>query len=70
MKPRDSAAEKELSQMQQAKSALDSATNLLDTGDIKKALEYIDKVVLVFSPACFKVFSQYCIIYVTSRGAT
>ncbi|KAH0632572.1 dnaJ protein P58IPK homolog [Solanum tuberosum] len=54
MKPRDSAAEKELSQMHQAKSALDSATNLLDTGDIKKALEYIDKVVLVFSPACSK----------------
>lgn len=54
MKPRDSAAEKELSQMHQAKSALDSATNLLDTDDIKKALEYIDKVVLVFSPACSK----------------
>lgn len=66
MKPRDSAAEKELSQMHQAKSALDSATNLLDTGDIKKALEYIDKVVLVFSPACFKVFIQYCIMDVTS----
>ncbi|PHT71873.1 DnaJ protein P58IPK -like protein [Capsicum annuum] len=54
MKARDSAAEKELSQMHQAKSALDSATNLLDTGDIKRALEYIDKVVLVFSPACSK----------------
>lgn len=56
MKPGDSAAEKELSQLHQSKSAFDSATNLLETGDIKKALEYIEKVVLVFSPACSKVF--------------
>lgn len=81
MKPGDSAAEKELSQLHQSKSAFDSATNLLDTGDIKKALEYIDKVVLVFSPACSKVFisnnlrllsllqmKSYCIIVLTSCG--
>ncbi|KAL2485183.1 DnaJ protein P58IPK-like protein [Abeliophyllum distichum] len=50
--PRNSAAEKELSQLFQAQSALDSAKTLFDSGDFTKALEYIDKVVLVFSPAC------------------
>ncbi|CAK9164812.1 unnamed protein product [Ilex paraguariensis] len=54
MKPRNSAAEKELSQLLQAQSALDSAINLFDSGDLTKPLEYIDKVVLVFSPACSK----------------
>lgn len=52
IKPQHSAAEKELSQLLQAKSALDSATELCQSGDYKKGLEYINKVVLVFSPAC------------------
>ncbi|CAA2953897.1 dnaJ P58IPK homolog [Olea europaea subsp. europaea] len=52
MKPKNSAAEKELSQLFQAQSALDSAKSLFDSGDFTKALEFIDKVVLVFSPAC------------------
>ncbi|KAI3474658.1 hypothetical protein Pfo_029843 [Paulownia fortunei] len=50
----NSAAEKELSQSYQAQNALNSAKNLFDSGDFTKALEYIDKVVLVFSPACSK----------------
>ncbi|KAL8508836.1 hypothetical protein ACS0TY_016150 [Phlomoides rotata] len=54
MKPGNSVAEKELSQLQQAKSALDSANTLFDSGDYTKALEYLEKVVLVFSPACSK----------------
>ncbi|KAI3447599.1 hypothetical protein Pfo_004264 [Paulownia fortunei] len=54
MKPGNSAAEKELSQLHQAQNALDSANNLFDSGDFTKALEYIEKVVLVFSPACSK----------------
>lgn len=55
MKPGNSAAEKELSQLHQAQNALDSANNLFDSGDYTKALEYLEKVVLVFSPACSKV---------------
>uniref|UniRef100_A0A5B6ZD69 J domain-containing protein n=1 Tax=Davidia involucrata TaxID=16924 RepID=A0A5B6ZD69_DAVIN len=54
MKPGNSAAEKELSQLLQAQSALDTATNLFDSGNFMKSLDYIDKVVLVFSPACLK----------------
>ncbi|KAL8480644.1 hypothetical protein ACS0TY_027254 [Phlomoides rotata] len=54
MKPGNSAAEKELSQLYQAQNALNSANNLFESGDFTKALEYIDKVVLVFSPACSK----------------
>ncbi|XP_051152383.1 dnaJ protein P58IPK homolog isoform X2 [Andrographis paniculata] len=54
MKPRNSAAEKELSQLHQAKESLDTASNLFDSGDFTKALEHIEKVVLVFSPACSK----------------
>ncbi|KAL2229404.1 dnaJ protein P58IPK homolog [Sesamum indicum] len=54
MKPGNSAAEKELSQLHQARNALDSADNLFISGDFNKALEYIEKVVLVFSPACSK----------------
>ncbi|KAL0344626.1 UNVERIFIED_CONTAM: DnaJ protein P58IPKB [Sesamum radiatum] len=54
MKPGNSAAEKELSQLQQARNALDSANSLFNSGDFNKALEYIEKVVLVFSPACSK----------------
>ncbi|KAF2289951.1 hypothetical protein GH714_039276 [Hevea brasiliensis] len=51
---RHSTAEKELSQLHQAQSALDTAFTLFDSGDYAKSLEYIDKVVLVFSPACTK----------------
>ncbi|KAL4560530.1 hypothetical protein LXL04_032682 [Taraxacum kok-saghyz] len=52
MKPQNSAVEKELSQLHQAQSALDTATNLFEHSDYTKALDFIDKVVLVFSPAC------------------
>lgn len=55
MKPGDSAVEKELLQLYQAQNALTSANGLFDSGDFTKALEYIDKVVLVFSPECLKV---------------
>lgn len=55
MKPGNSAAEKELSQLLQALSALETAQKLFDSGDITKSLHYIDKIVLVFSPACTKV---------------
>lgn len=54
LKPRNSAAEKELSQLIQARNALDAAFNHFDSGDFTKSLEYVDKVVLVFSPACLK----------------
>ncbi|KZV35096.1 hypothetical protein F511_04401 [Dorcoceras hygrometricum] len=54
MKPGNSAAEKELSQLYQAQTAFDSSNSLFETGDFSKALEYIDKVVLIFSPACTK----------------
>lgn len=52
MKPGNSAAEKELSQLLQAKSAFDSAMDLFKSNDFSKALDYLEKVVLVFSPAC------------------
>lgn len=54
LKPGNAAVEKELSQLHQARSALETASNLFDSGDFEKALEYIDKVALVFSPACSK----------------
>ncbi|EEF42962.1 dnaJ protein P58IPK homolog [Ricinus communis] len=54
LKPKHSVAEKELSQLNQAKSALDTAFSLFDSGDYTKSLEYVDKVVLVFSPSCSK----------------
>ncbi|KAK8960030.1 hypothetical protein KSP40_PGU016213 [Platanthera guangdongensis] len=54
LKSGTSSVEKELSQLSQAKNALDSANNLLESGDFSKALEYIDKVVLIFSPGCLK----------------
>ncbi|KAI4341932.1 hypothetical protein MLD38_026601 [Melastoma candidum] len=54
LKPGNKAAEKELSQLQQAKSALDSAFSLFESGDFVKALEYVDRIVLVFSPGCSK----------------
>lgn len=52
-------AERELAQLQQARSALETASSLFDSGDFKKALEYVGKVVLVFSPACSKVAMSY-----------
>lgn len=55
MKPGNSAAEKELSQLLQAKAAFDSAVGLFKSNDSSKALDYLDKVVLVFSPACSEV---------------
>ncbi|GAB2272381.1 DnaJ sub C member 3 [Dionaea muscipula] len=54
LKPGNSAVEKELSQLHQAQSALETASSLFDSGEFKKSLEYVDKVVLVFSPACPK----------------
>lgn len=55
LKPGDSAAEKELSQLSQAKNALETALNLFDSKEYGKALDYVDKVVLVFSSSCIKV---------------
>nr|XP_043631316.1 dnaJ protein P58IPK homolog [Erigeron canadensis] len=52
MKPGNSVVEKELSQLHQAQSALETAITLFDSGDYIKALDFIDKVVLIFSPAC------------------
>ncbi|XP_009377419.2 dnaJ protein P58IPK homolog [Pyrus x bretschneideri] len=54
LKPRESVAEKELSQLIQAQNALDTAMTLFESGDHAKSLEYVEKVVLVFSPACSK----------------
>lgn len=54
LKPGDSAAEKELSQLLQAKNALETALNLFDSKEYGKALDYVDKVVLVFSSSCIK----------------
>ncbi|KAF3442851.1 hypothetical protein FNV43_RR16769 [Rhamnella rubrinervis] len=54
LKPGHSAAEKELSQLRQAQSAFDTALALFESGDYTKSLEYVDKVVLVFSRECSK----------------
>lgn len=58
LKPGTSSAEKDLSQLLQAQSALDSAYSLFESNEYSKALDYIDKVVLVFSPGCLEVFIQ------------
>lgn len=65
LKPRNSVAEKELSQLHQAQSALETAFGLFDSKDYTKALDYVDKVVLVFSPACSKVahILHFCFIF-------
>lgn len=55
MKPGNSVAEKELSQLHQAQNALNSAEEVFESGDFTRALEYLEKVVLVFSPECSKV---------------
>ncbi|XP_047316513.1 dnaJ protein P58IPK homolog [Impatiens glandulifera] len=52
MKPKSSAAEKELSQLLQARDALEKAIDLYESGDFTKSLDYVEKVVLVFSPSC------------------
>uniref|UniRef100_A0A7N0VCQ3 J domain-containing protein n=1 Tax=Kalanchoe fedtschenkoi TaxID=63787 RepID=A0A7N0VCQ3_KALFE len=52
LKPGNAGAEKELAQLLQAQNSLDSAIKLHESGEYTKALEYLDKVVLVFSPAC------------------
>lgn len=54
LKPGTTSVEKELSQLLQAKTALESAYNLYDSGDFSKALDHITKVVLIFSPSCMK----------------
>ncbi|CAA6661818.1 unnamed protein product [Spirodela intermedia] len=54
LKPGSSSVEKELSQLLQAQSAWDSASALYDSGDYSRALDHIEKVVLVFSPGCLK----------------
>ncbi|KAH6755897.1 DnaJ P58IPK-like protein [Perilla frutescens var. hirtella] len=54
MKPGNSAVDKELSQLHQTQNALDSAKDVFELGDFTKALEYLEKVVLVFSPECSK----------------
>ncbi|KAL0723313.1 hypothetical protein Bca4012_037912 [Brassica carinata] len=43
-----------LAQLHQAKSALETASYLYESKDIGKALEFFDKVFLIFSPACSK----------------
>lgn len=58
MKPGNSAAEKELSQLHQARNALNSAKDVFESGDFTKALEYLEKVVLVFSPECSKTLPE------------
>ncbi|XP_068669232.1 dnaJ protein P58IPK homolog B-like [Aristolochia californica] len=58
LKPGASTVEKELSQLQQSKSSLETALNLFDSGDFEKALEHIEKVVLVFSSGCLKAKLQ------------
>ncbi|PQQ21075.1 dnaJ protein P58IPK homolog [Prunus yedoensis var. nudiflora] len=45
---------KELSQLIQSQNALETALTLSESGDYAKSLEYVEKVVLVFSPACSK----------------
>lgn len=64
MKPGNSAAEKELSQLHQSQDALNTATNLFDSGDFSKSLDYVDKVVLVFSPACSKVIIKIILLLI------
>ncbi|XP_010684112.1 dnaJ protein P58IPK homolog [Beta vulgaris subsp. vulgaris] len=54
LKPGNAAVEKELSQLHQARSALETASSFFSSGDFDRALEYVDKLVLVFSPACSK----------------
>uniref|UniRef100_A0A0E0CH92 J domain-containing protein n=1 Tax=Oryza meridionalis TaxID=40149 RepID=A0A0E0CH92_9ORYZ len=54
LKPGSSSVEKELSQLLQAQNALESAYGQFESHDFSKVLEYINKIVLVFSPDCLK----------------
>ncbi|XP_047054505.1 dnaJ protein P58IPK homolog B [Lolium rigidum] len=54
LKPGTASVEKELSQLLQAKNALESAYSQSDAGDFSKVLEYVKKIVLVFSPGCLQ----------------
>ncbi|KAG2594532.1 hypothetical protein PVAP13_5NG648200 [Panicum virgatum] len=54
LNPGTATVEKELSQLLQAQSSLQSAYGQFDSGDFSKVLEYINKIVLVFSPGCLK----------------
>ncbi|KAG2603616.1 hypothetical protein PVAP13_5KG781800 [Panicum virgatum] len=54
LNPRTATVEKELSQLLQAQNSLQSAYGQFDFGDFSKVLEYINKIVLVFSPGCLK----------------
>lgn len=58
--PGFSSVEKHLFQTLQAQDALNSAYSHFDSGDYSKALEYINKIVLVYSPYCLKVL-YWCI---------
>lgn len=55
LNPATASVEKELSQLLQAQNSLQSAYGQFDSGDFSKVLEYINKIVLVFSPGCLKV---------------
>ncbi|GJN16578.1 hypothetical protein PR202_gb03581 [Eleusine coracana subsp. coracana] len=54
LRPGSAAVEKELSQLLQAQSSLKSAYGQFDSGEFSKVLEYLNKIVLVFSPDCLK----------------
>ena len=55
LNPGSASVEKELSQLLQAQNSLQSAYGQFDSGDFSKVVEYINKIVLVFSPGCLKV---------------
>jgi DnaJ family protein C protein 3 len=62
LKPGTASVEKELSQLLQAKNALESAYSQSDAGDFSKVLEYVKKIVLVFSPGCLQVHLKDLVI--------
>jgi DnaJ homolog subfamily C member 3 len=55
LKTGSAAVEKELTQLLQAQNSLQSAYDQFDSGEFSKVLEYLNKIVLVFSPGCLKV---------------
>ncbi|CAL9767623.1 unnamed protein product [Musa acuminata subsp. burmannicoides] len=54
LKPGTSSVEKDLSKSLQAQDALNSAYSHFDSGDHSKALDYINKIVLVYSSGCLE----------------